>query len=101
MEVARGWGGTDREWFEAVSDDVDHTLFFLETTLDEQCWRASGFSLVALPATLGDDDVDEAGFIFEVQEGRATSGRWTLAMGDYSPDGGPSHPLDDRPTRLR
>jgi hypothetical protein len=44
---------------------------------------------VSVPAADGDDDVDHAGFVFEVHEGDAGGGGGALAVGDDAGDSDP------------
>ena len=72
MKVVRGdfdRGGV--EWGDVVGFDMDHTVVVLKQSFDEKKTVASDCETLALEEIWGEDDVGDAGFVFEGEKDEA------------------------------
>jgi len=87
MKVMRGHDGAgDVERNDALGFDVNHAVLILQRAIDAQKAAAGGDHAVAFEHVRSEDDVGDAGFIFEGEKYESLGGTRTLARNDASGD---------------
>ena len=79
-------GAIRQERLEPMGDQIGHAVPIFDETLDDHGRGLPRHLVVGLPDGRQDDDVDESGLVFEVEEAHPVRRAGSLSMGHHSPD---------------